>query len=71
MGYLSGMNREQVLLFPESVDECLGENHPVRFIDAYVDRLDLATLGFTHAVPKETGRPGYTPADILQLYIYG
>jgi transposase len=71
LGYISGMNREQVLLFPESVDEYIEENNPVRFIDAYVDSLDLTTLGFTHAIPKETGPPGYTPADILKLYIYG
>jgi transposase len=71
MGYISGMNREQVLLFPESVDEYIEENNPVRFIDAYVDSLDLTILGFTHTVPKETGRPGYAPADILKLYIYG
>ena len=71
MGYISGMNRDQVLLFPESVDEYIEENNPVRFIDAYVDSLDLTTLGFTHTVPKETGRPGYAPADILKLYIYG
>lgn len=71
MGYISGMNREQVLLLPESVDEYIEENNPVRFIDAYVDSLNLATLGFTHAVPKETGRPCYAPADMLKLYIYG
>jgi transposase len=71
MGYISGVNRDQVLLFPESVDEYIEANNPVRFIDAYVDSLNLATLGFTHVVPKETGRPGYTPAAMLKLYIYG
>jgi transposase len=71
MGYISGMNRAQVLRFPESVDEDIEENTPVRCIEAYVDRLDLTTLGFTQAVPKETGRPGYTPAALLKLYMYG
>jgi transposase len=71
MGYISGMNRDQVLLFPERVDEYVADNNPVRFIDAYVESLDLVALGFTHAVPKGTGRPGYTPADLLKLYIYG
>jgi transposase len=71
MGYISGMNRDQILLFPESVEEYIEENNPVRFIDAYIDTLNLAALGFTHAVPKETGRPPYTPADMLKLYIYG
>ena len=57
MGYISGMNREQVLRFPEIVDDYLAENNPVRFIDAYVESLALAALGFTHAVPQGTGRP--------------
>jgi transposase len=71
MGYISGMNRDQIWLFPESVDEYIEENNPVRCIDAYIDTLNLAALGFTHAVPKDTGRPPYTPADMLKLYIYG
>lgn len=71
MGYISGMNRDQVLLFPASVDEYIEENNPVRFIDVYVESLKLTTLGFTRAVPHATGRPGYTPADMLKLYIYG
>jgi hypothetical protein len=44
---------------------------PVRFIDASVDGLDLAAAGFTDVEPKETGRPGYAPADLLKLYICG
>jgi transposase len=71
MGYISGLNRAQVWLVPESVDEDIAENNPVRFIEAYVASRDLTTLGFTPAVPKETGRPGYTPADLLKLYSEG
>lgn len=71
MGYISGMNREQILLFPESVDEYIEEHNPGRLIDAYIDTLNLAALGFTHAVPKDTGRPSYTPADRLKLDIDG
>jgi transposase len=67
MGSISGMNRQQVLLFPEVVDEYIEGNNPVRFIDAYVETLDLAALGFTHAIRKETGRPAYTPGDMLKL----
>ena len=44
---------------------------PVRFIDVYVDGLDLEALGFKYATPKETGRPHYRPGDLLKLYIYG
>ena len=48
----------------------IAEN-PVRFIDAFVDGLDLAAAGFARVTPKETGRPGYAPGDLLKLYIYG
>jgi transposase len=43
----------------------------VRFIEAFVDGLDLAAVGFARVTPKVTGRPGYAPADLLKLYIYG
>ncbi len=49
----------------------MGENNPVRFIDAFVDGLDLAALGFEPVKAKATGRPGYDPSDMLKLYIYG
>jgi transposase len=71
MGYIRGMNRDQVVLFPDLIDDYIEENNPVRLIDAYVERLDLKALGFTPAVPQDTGRPGYAPADMLKLYIYG
>ena len=71
MAHISGHDRSQTLLFPESVDDYVGPDNPVRFIDAFVDRLDLAAAGFAGVEPKTTGRPGYAPADLLKLYIYG
>lgn len=71
MDYIRGVNREQVMLFPESVEDYITEDNPVRFIDAFVTSLDLAELGFTRAQPADTGRPAYDPADLLRLYIYG
>jgi transposase len=53
------------------VDDYVGPDNPVRFIDAFVDGLDLAAASFIHVEPKVTGRPGYAPADLLKLYIYG
>jgi hypothetical protein len=44
---------------------------PVRFIDAFVDGLDLVEAGFERVQLKSTGRPGYAPGDLLKLYIYG
>jgi len=71
MTHILGHDRCQLLLLPEAVDDYVGADNPVRFIDAFVDGLNLATLGFIGTVPKATGRPGYAPADLLKLYIYG
>ena len=56
---------------PESIEDHVDENNPVRFIDAFVDGLDIEALGFVRARPEQTGRPGYHPGDLLKLYIYG
>ncbi len=71
MAHLSGHDRSQLLLLPEAVDDYVGPDNPVRFIEAFVDELDLAAAGFARVRPKATGRPGYDPADLLKLYIYG
>ena len=71
MTHISGFDRCQLLLLPEAIDDYVGSDNPVRFIDAFVDRLDLAAVGFERVTPKATGRPGYAPADLLKLYIYG
>ena len=71
MAHISGHDRSQTLLFPESVDDYVGPDNPVRFINAFVDKLDLAAAGFVGVEPKATGRPGYAPADLLKLYVYG
>ena len=67
--YIHGTDLEEVLLFPPSLDEYILPENPVRFIDAFVDSLDLADLGFTRATPAHTGRPGYGPALLLKLYL--
>ena len=41
----------------------------MRFIDAFVEGLDLTAAGFLRV--KTMGRPGYAPGDLLKLYIYG
>ncbi len=71
MAHISGDDRSQLLLLPDAVDDYVGPDNPVRFIDAFVDGLDLAEAGFERVQPKSTGRPGYAPADLLKLYIYG
>ena len=71
MAYISGFDRSQVLLLPEAVEDYVGSDNPVRFIDAFVDGLDLGAAGFGRVTPAATGRPGYAPGDLLKLYIYG
>ena len=71
MTHLAGPERSQTLLLPESLDEYVGSENPVRFIDAFADGLDLTGAGFTRVTPKITGRPGYAPKDLLKLYVYG
>lgn len=71
MRYIEGLSREQIILFPETIDEYVSEDNAVRFIDAYVDKLNLLELGYTYSEPKETGRKPYNPGDMLKLYIYG
>jgi transposase len=71
MDYIRGVTRNQVILFPEAVEDYITADNPVRFIDAFVNSLDLAALGFQRAQPAETGRPAYDPGDLLRLYLYG
>ena len=71
MAHISGGDRSQLLLLPDSVDDYVGPDNVVRFIDAFVDGLDLKAAGFGRVQAKTTGRPGYDPADLLKLYIYG
>lgn len=71
MGYVEGTNREQVVLFPAVIDDYVTTDNPVRFVEAFVKRLDLGALGFSKAEPEERGRPAYDPRDLLKLYLYG
>jgi transposase len=71
MVHVIGQSREQTTLFPETLGEAVGMDHPVRVIDAFVDSLDLAQLGFSKVVAEATGRPPYNPGDLLKLYVYG
>ena len=62
MAHITGTDRAQVLLLPDTVDDSVDPDNPVRFIDAFVDSLDLAGAGFERVEPKEPGRSGYDPA---------
>ena len=71
MAYICGLDRGQMVLFPESLDEYIDENNSIRVMDAFVNQLDIESVGFMRYMPAKEGRPGYNPRDILKLYIYG
>jgi hypothetical protein len=57
MTHITGHDRSQTLLVPESLDDYVGADNPVRFIEAFVDGLDLGAAGFARVTPKLTGAP--------------
>jgi hypothetical protein len=71
MNHRTGLDRSQTLLFPERLEDYIGPENPVRFLDAFVGALDLHALGFARARCADTGRPPYGPAGLLKLYLYG
>jgi transposase len=69
--FVEGTDRGQSTLFPECLEDWIGEDNPVRVVDVFVDELDLSELGFDGVDPEATGRPSYHPSMLLKLYIYG
>ncbi len=69
--FVEGTDRGQSTLFPECLEDWIGEDNPVRVVDVFVEELDLAELGFGGVAPEATGRPSYHPSILLKLYIYG
>ena len=67
--FVEGEDRLQMALLPHCLDDYVTENNPVRVIEAFIDELDLATLGFEGVVPETTGRPAYHPATLLKIYL--
>ena len=54
-----------------SLEDYIDKENPVRVIDAFIDELNLAELGFEGVQPKATGRPAYHPSTLLKIYLYG
>ena len=71
MGYIVGDGRSQGTLFPVVLDDLVPADHVCRVLDAFVEGLAMAELGFERAEAADTGRPGYDPRDLLKLYLYG
>lgn len=67
--FVEGEQRSQLSLLPASLDEYVDAENPVRVVDIFIEELNLTELGFTG--PAATGRPGYHPATLLKIYLYG
>ena len=70
MRYITGSDRTQAVLFPQSLEQVIDESNEVRLIDLFVESLDLTTFSF-HLKGSVEGRPAYHPKDLLKLYVYG
>ncbi len=69
--FVEGEDRRQAYLLPESLDDYVAEDNPVRVVEVFIDELDLGALGFEGMQPAATGRPAYHPSTMLKLYLYG
>src|SRR5712691_520412 len=69
--FIDGEERTQRTLVPNSLEDYVSEENPVRVIEVFIDELDLAALGFAGMTPAATGRPAYHPATLLKIYLYG
>ncbi len=69
--FVEGKDRRQSLLLPDSLDDYVTEDNPVRVVEVFIDELDLAALGFEGMQPPATGRPAYHASTMLKLYVYG
>lgn len=68
--FVEGADRKRITLLPESLDEYIAEDNPIRAVEAFIEALDLGALGF-RVNPATTGRPSYHPAVLLKIYLYG
>ena len=68
--YVEDVDRHQVTLLPECLEDYIAEDNTVRVVEAFVEELDLVALGFARAAPADTGRPAYHPAAMLKIFIY-
>jgi transposase len=70
MKFIQGQSREQINLFPVSLDRSIDPDNEVRIIDLFVESLSIKDYGFRTDF-TENGRPAYHPTDLLKLFIYG
>jgi transposase len=71
MNYITGFDRKQAVLIPETIEQLIDKNNPVRFIDSFVNSLEVVAFGFRYIRLNKNGRPTFHPKDLLKLYLYG
>ena len=59
--FIESEDRRQATLLPDSLEDYVTDDNPVRVIDVFIDELDLAAMGFAGVAPEATGRPAYHP----------
>lgn len=69
--FVEGEDRSQSWLLPNSLEDYVSPDNPVRVVEVFIDELDFGSLGFSGVEPAATGRPGYHPATLLKIYLYG
>lgn len=69
MNYIQPVNRHQVSF--SSIEEQIEPDNAVRFIEAFVEQLDLKQLHYKFEALKAEGRPPFHPKVFLKLYLYG
>jgi transposase len=69
--FVEGEDRRQQTMLPACLEDYIAEDNQVRVVDAFIEELDLAALGFERVQPAATGRPAYHPATLLKIYLYG
>ncbi len=70
--YKTGLDRNQQLIFPPSLDELVDENNMVRAVDSYIEILNISDLTIKTKKSLITdGQPAFHPKLLLKIYIYG
>ena len=69
--FIESQDRRQATLLPDSLEDYVTDDNPVRVIDVFIAELDLAAMGFAGVAPEARGRPAYHPATLLKIYLYG
>src|SRR4249919_3004912 len=69
--FIEGEDRRQATLLPDTLEDYVTDDNPVRVVDVFIAELGLAAMGFAGVEPEATGRPAYHPATLLKIYLYG